>query len=48
MQKLKEELNKVEREKEELGNLNIELQNRHENSDDEAPDSGFRTQQARY
>ena len=47
LNKLREELNKVEREKEGLENENIELRNRNDNSDDEAPDSGFRTQEGR-
>ena len=46
--KLREELNKVEQEKVELENENLLLRNRTENSDDEAPDSGFRTQHGRY
>jgi len=44
IQKLKGELNKVEKEKMELENENNELRNMAENSDDDAPDSGFRTQ----
>ena len=48
LNKLREELNKVEREKNELENENNELRHRTEHSDDEAPDSGFRTQHARY
>ena len=48
IKKLKEELNKVEKEKMELENENNELRNMAENSDDDAPDSGFRTQHGRY
>ena len=47
LNKLREELNKIEREKVVLENENIELRNRNDNSDDEAPDSGFRTQEGR-
>ena len=48
LNKLNEELNKVEKEKMELENENNELRNLAENSDDDAPDSGFRTQHGRY
>ena len=48
LKKLHEELNKVEKEKMELENENYELRNLAENSDDDAPDSGFRTQHGRY
>ena len=48
IKKPKEELNKVEKEKMELENENNELRNMAENSDDDAPDSGFRTQHGRY
>ena len=41
---LREELQKVEREKLELETENSELRHLAEQSDDEAPDSGFRTQ----
>ena len=48
LKKLHEELNKVEKEKMDLENENNELRNLAENSDDDAPDSGFRTQHGRY
>ena len=45
---LHEQLDRVEQEKMELENENIELRHLAENSDDEGPDSGFRTQHGRY
>ena len=48
LKKLHEDLDKVEQEKMELENENNELRHLAENSDDEGPDSGFRTQHGRY
>ena len=48
LKKLNEDLDKVEQEKMDLENENNELRHLAENSDDEGPDSGFRTQHGRY
>ena len=47
LKKLHEDLDNVERVKMDLENENHELRHLAENSDDEGPDSGFRTQRGR-